>query len=346
MRSMTAGSNPRREFLKKSLGALGMALAYPKLEGKAWARAETDGSFHPPDRPPLPSPVHVFSEERPEAAVDRALEATGGLDFLKPGQSVLVKPACNSGNPYPATTDPKILAHVVRRLKERGAGRIVVADGAMFLRKTRTCMKENGLKEAAERSGADLAYVEEGSWVRVRTRRASNWALTGSTEGAFYLTALLPQLDHVVVLPTVRTHMLADFTMALKIGVGLTSTGTRLHLHWPAGFRERVAELNLPWKPSLILLDGRRVFTDHGPDSGTEKSPGVFIAGFDPIATDVVGLALLRSLGTTPTVQGQAPWSLPVVHRAVELGLGARSTADLLLKGDAPLLDRLRPLLA
>src|SRR5262245_14536642 len=76
----------------------------------------------------------------PEGAVLLGLYAGDGaealglaakrLDFswLKPGDSVLIKVACNSHHTHPSTTSPSGVAGLVAELKARGAGRVIVAD--------------------------------------------------------------------------------------------------------------------------------------------------------------------------------------------------------------------------
>ena len=79
-----------------------------------------------------------------------------------------VSVVCNSGNDYPATTDPLAVHAMVTLLKERGAGRVMVGDmsGVQFLRfgkdrlsgSSRELMTGNGLVGAA----TCAALVERG----------------------------------------------------------------------------------------------------------------------------------------------------------------------------------------
>ena len=62
------------------------------------------------------------------AAVRAAIELAGGLPWLKTGNTVLVKVAHNSPNPYPATSSPVACAEVCKLLLEAGAKKVVVAD--------------------------------------------------------------------------------------------------------------------------------------------------------------------------------------------------------------------------
>jgi uncharacterized protein (DUF362 family) len=88
---------------------------------------------------------------------------------------------------------------------------------------------------------------------------------------------------------------------------------------------------------------------DGGPDIGTVARPGVILAATDRVAVDAVAVALLRLLGTTPAVAAGSIWQLEQIRRAVELGLGVASAAQIeLVTGDRAsqrMADRIRRLL-
>ena len=104
-------------------------------------------------------------------AVRRAAEEATDFAWLSRGDSVLIKPVCNSGNTFPATTDPAALHAMILLLKEKGAGRVLVGDmsGVQFVRfqkdsltgSTRALMKSAGLLQAAEELNLDL----DASWM-------------------------------------------------------------------------------------------------------------------------------------------------------------------------------------
>ena len=73
-------------------------------------------------KPLVPGPkTKVFlagvSKNAPESAVKQAVrcstEAATDFSWLSKGDTVFIKPAINSGNPYPATTSPIAVAAVV-----------------------------------------------------------------------------------------------------------------------------------------------------------------------------------------------------------------------------------------
>jgi len=65
-------------------------------------------------------------------AIRRVVELTGGMDWLEPGQSVVIKPALNSAGQFPFTASPASCAELVRMCIERGAAKVYVADEMGF----------------------------------------------------------------------------------------------------------------------------------------------------------------------------------------------------------------------
>ena len=92
--------------------------------------------------------------------------------------------------------------------------------------------------------------------------------------------------------------------MSLKLSVGLTPKKLMRELHSSKqNMRRMIAELNQPYSPQLIVMDGMETFVDGGPMKGTVKNANVIVAGCDRVAIDAVGVAILKQLGSTRTNQ-------------------------------------------
>lgn len=276
-----------------------------------------------------PSPVAV---QRPtafpsfEEAVKATLSLAGGLSFVREGQSVLIKPATNSSEAYPATSDPELVFLIAKLVKEAG-GEPFVADRTMFMRNTASTFHKLGLDAAAKEAKVSCRSLDYAEVTKVPNELAVNWG------GTVPIYRPVLEADHVINLCTPRTHAMGDFTMALKNLVGVVDAGARLRMHLPGGFKERLAELSLVVRPSLIVMDGRRGFTNGGPDSGDLAAPDFLAVARDPLAIDAVGLAFLRLSGANARLMRGSVWDLPVMKRAAELGVGARSLSELSLLG-------------
>jgi uncharacterized protein (DUF362 family) len=95
-----------------------------------------------------------------------------------------------------------------------------------------------------------------------------------------------------------------------------------------------IAEINLAYRPAVIVLDGLVAFVDEGPMKGPRKDAGVFLAGTDRVAVDAVGVAILKDLGSNDAIMKPSVFAQEQIARAVELKLGVSSAADIVI--DAP----------
>ena len=247
------------------------------------------------------------SAEGTIGAVRAAALAATDFSWLSRGDTVLIKPASNSGNVYPATTDPIAVHAMIGLLKEHGAGRVIVADmaGVQFVRfhadglegSTRELMHQNGLAQAAEEAGGEIHAFEEAGWdgfFEDSPRPAGAW------KAPVMLPVVLREVDHIVLMPRVARHLLAGSTLGLKSAVGWWRHDSRLEYHRDAGtFSEKTADANtvqaIADKQRLALSSATKVLTTFGPDSGhiAEPETGIVFASTDLIAHDMVALGWL-----------------------------------------------------
>jgi uncharacterized protein (DUF362 family) len=246
-------------------------------------------------------------DEAVERAVRQAALAATDFAWLSRGDTVLIKPVCNSGNDYPATTDPAALRAMIGLLAERGAGRVIVADmsGVQFVRfspdhlsgSTRELMRSNGMLGSIEAAGGELIAFEEAGWdgfFEERPRVAASW------KQPIQLPKILAEVDHVVLMPRCARHMLAGSTLGLKAAVGWWRHDSRLEYHHDAAtFSQKTAESNtlpsLLEKQRLVLTSATKVLATFGPDDGhmVEPETGLVIASPSILAHDMVSLAFL-----------------------------------------------------
>jgi uncharacterized protein (DUF362 family) len=88
-----------------------------------------------------------------------------------------------------------------------------------------------------------------------------------------------------------------------------------------------IAEINEPFKPALVVLDGIDAFVDGGPATGKKAKGEVFLASTDRVAIDAVGVAILKHLGSNEAIMRKKIFEQEQIARAAELGLGASSSA-------------------
>jgi uncharacterized protein (DUF362 family) len=90
-----------------------------------------------------------------------------------------------------------------------------------------------------------------------------------------------------------------------------------------------IAEINEPFQPHLIVLDGIEAFVDGGPATGKRAKGEVFLASTDRVAIDAVGVAILKLLGSNESIMKPKIFEQEQIARAVELGLGASSPSEI-----------------
>jgi uncharacterized protein (DUF362 family) len=296
-----------RRFFLKCLGTSFLASAMP------FRRALASGRVRPPLV--IGAAEEVIAKGLPKGTSPEAIArsvreiALAATDFswLKKGDTVIIKPACNSDNEYPATTSPVAVKAIARLLREKGAGRVLVCDkaGVMYVRQTvkgvegatRELMRKNGLMQAALEGGAEVVCYEEMGWDAYYAEapaQGHHWK-----EGVF-LPEIIRQADHIVLLPRVGRHVVAGSSLGLKASVGWIRDDSRGQLHRDAGsFYEKIVEINdlpsLKNRLRLILTVADKVLSTFGPDVGYAAEPptGLVFASKSLVAHDLAALSWL-----------------------------------------------------
>ncbi|MCE8423796.1 MAG: DUF362 domain-containing protein [Candidatus Methanoperedens sp.] len=265
-------------------------------------------------------------------SVKTSVDLAGGMK-IKKNSTVLIRPNANTNDFPPGSTNPEVLKRAIRAVKEHNPGKIIIAEKSMTTLDTTKVMKHLGLYQAAESEGVDeILSFDDVEWKKVWHPDEKSWP------HGFSVPAILDTIDYMVALPIIKTHWTALFTMGLKSQISITSDLDRRQL--PHGqnndelFGNMIAESNLVYKPDFYISDATKCFVTDGPNVGTLREPGIVMATSDVIANDVVGLALLKTLGTIHKIQNRSVWEQPQIQRAVELGLGVKSWNEIQIKSD------------
>ena len=243
-----------------------------------------------------------------EQLLRNVIEDATDFSWLKKGDSVLLKLALNSGNEYPATTDPWVLGVVIRMLQEKGAGKIVAGDKSgveaviHFEKKkegsSRDLCDSSGLLKIIKDNNAIPEFFEEkglDSYFKTLPENSHHW------KEPIWITKAVKEMDHIIYLPRVSSHVMGDITCALKIGVGFLRDDSRLAFHRGGkNFYQMYEEINnipeIKEKLRLSITSGRKVLSTLGPDNGHISSPdfGLILASEDLIANELLSYAWLK----------------------------------------------------
>ena len=324
----------RRDMLGRLAGGLTFlpALAFAPRSILNTLLFEPDGALVPA-KPLPPNPflrdgkalVAIVRGEDPQAMLQAGLNLIGGIGRLDlRGKRVLVKPNVVNDRPPPSTTNPKVVAAVVRLVREAGAQAVTVADSSGIIRFPSSAnLAATGIKQAAESAGASVLALEEEPWVRVEA--ASAKALP-----RYYVSKPVYDADVFINLPVVKTHRFAHYSCSLKNLVGIIHPRYRPSVSFLSpDWHERIAELNLAVHPHLTIADGTTLMIAGGPTSGTPARADILLVSGDRIALDAVAVALIRTFGAWPKVTEQAVWEQRQIKRAIELGLGVQGPSHI-----------------
>jgi len=231
---------------------------------------------------------------------------------------VLIKPNFNTSDPAPGSTHNDTLIAIIQEVRQRQAGPITLGERS-GPPPTARVMAEKGIFDLARELGFKVINFEElaeADWVWFKPE-GGHWS-----EG-FAIPKVVVEAPWIISTCCLKTHGFGGvFTMSLKLAVGLTPKRLMRELHRSPDMRRMIAEINLGYKPQLIILDGVEAFVDGGPSTGKRAEANVFIAGTDRVAVDMVGLAVLKELGSNEAIMSKKITEQEQIARAIELGLG------------------------
>lgn len=252
------------------------------------------------------------------------------IDFRD--KSVALKANFNSADPPPASTHLDTLEELVGYLRDAGAGDVTLAERS-GMGNTGAVLEAMGVHDLGERLGFTVISLEDlgaDGWVKVE----ADWL---SWRDGFYIARVFRESDRVIQTCCLKTHRYGGhFTMSLKNSVGLVakkvpgdSHDYMQELHTSPLQRVMIGEINAFYDVDLVVMDAVEAFVTGGPDKGKLVRPGLMLASRDRVALDAVGVAILRSYGSTGNVMDGKVFELDQIRRAAEIGVGAASAEDI-----------------
>jgi uncharacterized protein (DUF362 family) len=245
------------------------------------------------------------------------------------GKDVLVKPNFNTADPTPGSTHNDTLVALVEALWGMGARSITL--GERSYPPTGEVMETKGvlpLMDQMEVKVIDFDGLDDKDWIPFAPKD-THW------DQGFRIARPILDAECLVSTCCLKTHQFGGvFTLSLKLHVGVVPTFRHGYeymreLHGSPHQREMIAEINAPFQPDLVVLDGVDAFVDGGPATGKRAKGNVFLASTDRVATDAVGVAVLKRLGSNQSIMKSRIFEQGQIARAVDLGLGASSPSEI-----------------
>ena len=302
----------RRNLLK--LSALGLS-AYLGMEEGGFAMAK------------IANPVILAKTGDRKEGIQKIFKGLKG-NIVK-GKDVLIKPNFNTADPTPGSTHNETLAALIEEVWKLGAKSVSLGERSFPV--TRQVMEQKGVLPMLQRLDVqviDFDGLPEKDWVEFRPPK-SHWP------SGFRIARPILESECLISTGCLKTHQYGGvFTLSMKLHVGVVPTSRHgfeymRQLHSSPHQRRMIAEINEPFKPSLVIMDGVEAFVDGGPATGKRVRGEVFWASSDRVAVDAVGVAMLKDLGSNDSIMGPKIFAQEQIARAVELGLGAASPSEI-----------------
>lgn len=265
----------RRDFIKTTtIGAIGVNLVPFSL----YKNTQLNAQSAKPD-------VIWIENGEPEALFQTAMKELGGMNkFISKGDVVVVKPNIGWAKTpeFAATTNPDLVAEIIKQCKEAGAKEVKVFDHTC--NPWQRCYNLSGIEEKAKEKGAKLTQTYDHKYTNLATNGEyiKEWPVYKD-----YLEA-----DKVINVPIAKHHSLDRVTLGLKNLMGVMG-GRRGSLHNNFGYK--MADINNKLIPTLTIIDAYRILKANGPTGGSlsdVKLTKTLIASSCTVSADYVALDL------------------------------------------------------
>ncbi len=304
-------------FWRSSLAAFADGFM-PSLPFTAGRSRSVENHFRRNGRPLLLSVEGDDLTRMLASGLDRLPDLTKALR----GKRVVIKPNATASEPYPVTTEVKLLSEIVTFVKSAGAAEITICDSSSFAGisndRVFTRLGYYGLARQQSVKAAAIDSQVGSEYVRVSNPR---W-----TANTFLLTdRLVNQADFVINVATPKRHHIADFSCALKNNFGCTYGTFRMLAHSGDDdfFDKSLVEFADAVRPNLTIVDARSILAKFGPGFRPGKSEIVpthrIILSGDMVAMDSYCGSLMEKADPTFNISRRLQRQL---RYAQALGLG------------------------
>ncbi|MBN1179291.1 MAG: DUF362 domain-containing protein [Anaerolineae bacterium] len=274
----------------------------------------------PPTAVPTSAPPYIAVARGgdPEALVERALSALGGIErFVRPGNDVIIKPNICIGYhsyEYAATTNPWVVGALTRLCLGAGALRVRVMDYPFGSTADEAYIR-SGIQEQVLAAGGEMELMTAFKFIATDLPDAVDLRRCDIYDDV--LTT-----DVLINVPIAKHHNLARLTLGMKNLMGVIYDRPAMH----ANLGQRLADLTSRIRPALTVIDAVRILVDHGPTGGSlndVRQMDTLIASPDIVAADAYAAATLFDM---------PPERLAYVEAGVAMGLGRSDLENLAIE--------------
>ena len=217
----------------------------------------------------------------------KGFDTLGGIGkFIKPGQSVLLKPNLTAGEDpgTGGTTDARFCEAIAELIKQNcEPGQIYLGENTISGAVTMKAFERYGYVEMCKRLGIELVDFTDAERVDV--------TIPGAMYGeVISMPKLVMDVDVFITLPVLKNHDTVCVTAAIKNSFGLVTNDTRRQAHRDDAVEQYLIDITAARSPDFSIVDGR--IGMEGIAGGSHFTHPRFanriIMGADPVAVDVV----------------------------------------------------------
>ncbi len=214
--------------------------------------------------------------------------------MLRSSRDVYIKVNGVGPEPY-VYTSPEVLREAILYFRSCGARNIYVIENSTQANFTRLVFHSTGYLNICKETGAVPVYLDETGAVPIFLESLEEFIDISD----FVYERLIEQRNEnfYLSIPKLKTHSMSQVTLSIKNQFGLVHQKSRIADH-NYRLHQKFADIYRVIRPDFALIDGL-IATNHGHYPTTYNAPkcvvpmDILIGGVDPLATDVVGSALM-----------------------------------------------------
>jgi uncharacterized protein (DUF362 family) len=218
----------------------------------------------------------------------------GGGKLLRSSRDVYIKVNGVGPEPY-VYTSPEVLREAILYFRSCGARKIYIIENSTQANFTRLVFHSTGYLNICKETGAVPVYLDETGAVPIFLESLEEFIDISD----FVYERLIEQRNEnfYLSIPKLKTHSMSQVTLSIKNQFGLVHQKSRIADH-NYRLHQKFADIYRVIRPDFALIDGL-IATNHGHYPTTYNAPkcvvpmDLLIGGVDPLATDVVGSALM-----------------------------------------------------
>ena len=263
-----------------------------------------------------------YNEATVSSALSEAIDAVGGLDFIKEGSTVVIKANLVTfmKPDSAATTHPEMLCALVKLLKQRGA-RVIVGDSpgglynAAFVNRVYSATGMGAVEQLGAELNRDFSQATANNLEAVKAKQ-------------FEYTAYLDKADVIINFCKLKSHGMMGMSAAAKNMFGAVP-GTikpEYHFKYPDAddFADMIVDIDQYFKPILNIADAVVGMEGNGPTQGKPRHIGAVLASKSPHLLDRVCAHII----------GMKPDEVPTLRAAIRRGLAPQQLDEVAVNCD------------